>query len=118
MAHRRRSGKKLLGAKSRGSSGWGTRGERKYASKSKSSKGPSGEQQKYLAALCRQHGLKYPAPKTSREASRMIESIKATGSYLGFEDVRSIRAEQSRTESFTVWAEALEARSHPAASDR
>jgi hypothetical protein len=40
------------------------------------SRGPDAEQQNVLAALCRQHGVKYPSPKTAAEAAEQIARLR------------------------------------------
>jgi hypothetical protein len=83
--HRRRSGKKLLGYRARGGSQYGDQlgvkaepnkgqGRRKRVGR-----GPTGEQQKRLAELCRTLGERYPKPppKTAVIAARMIDQREA-----------------------------------------
>jgi hypothetical protein len=81
--HRRRSGKKLLGFRARGNTVYADRlgetpSQRKSAGipeRPKSQRGPSGEQQRQLATLCRAHGIKYPSPSTARDAAALIARL-------------------------------------------
>jgi hypothetical protein len=89
--HRRRSGKKLLGYKARGDSAYGDRlgdsaPERKGRGamkpkptarkrRSDDARGPTGEQQKTLAALCRERGIGYLAPETAAQAEAQIRRL-------------------------------------------
>ena len=85
--HRRRSGKKLLGYRARGSSQYGDQLGVKTEPKKGQGKGrperrergPTGEQQKRLAELCRALDLRYPdpPPKTAVLCCRMIDQREA-----------------------------------------
>jgi hypothetical protein len=83
--HRRRTGKKLLGFEARGGTVYGDRlgagaPERKPPRRTRlpdSERGPTGEQQQQLAALCRLHGIAYPSPMTAAETEAQIRRLRA-----------------------------------------
>jgi hypothetical protein len=83
-AHRRRTGKKLLGFEARGNSVYADRlGDSSPGRKSlrpakspDSQRGPTGEQQQQLAALCRLHAIAYPSPTTAAEAGAQIRRLR------------------------------------------
>jgi hypothetical protein len=78
-AHRRRSGKSLLGYEARGDSNYGdylgAPGPGRQRKSKTGKKGPTGPQQKLLARLCREQGIEYTHPPSSQEASARIASL-------------------------------------------